>query len=250
MTEGVQSVSRALDLLECLASTPDELPLKEIGFRTELRPPTAHRLLRTLVDRGWVVQSAQTNRYRLSQKLIGIVGDLEARTARLRALARPHLDAVRVATDETVNLVVLDGLTAVYLDQAASSRPIRMFTAVGARVPAYASGAGKAMLAYAPEGVLATLGETGLKPLTPQTLPDVRALDRELADIRVRGFAFDHDEYELGVSCAAAAVCGEDGHSVAALSVSAPSARWAFLDCEHLGSQLAHHADQLSSELY
>lgn len=221
----------------------------ELARGAGLQPPTAHRLVQTLVEREWVVQNPSTSHYRLSRRLLAIVGDLEARTARLRALARPHLVALRDLSGESTNLVVLDGLAAVYIDQVPSRRPIRIFTEIGARVPAYASGAGKAMLAFQPPAVQRALERVVLEPLTVHTLSDQAALKRALRQARSRGYAFDNGEYEIGVACTAAPIRAGEGTAVAAISVSAPAARWRALDRDGLGRELAARAREISEEL-
>lgn len=249
MTESIQSVSRALELLERLSEQNEGVSLTQLARGAGLQPPTAHRLLQTLVERQWVVQDPGTTRYRLSQKLLGIVGDLEATTSRLRVLARPHLEAVRDLSGESANLVLLDGLSAVYVDQAQSLRPIRMSTEIGTRVPAYASGAGKAMLAFAPHSAQRTLRRTPLLRITRQTITDFGVLRRELEKIRALAYATDDEEYELGVACTAAAIRGADGTARAAISVSAPAYIWRELDRAQLGQQLVEHAAKISARL-
>lgn len=249
MTELVQSVQRALGLVEQLAGTDGDVSLTELARRTGLQAPTAHRLLRTLIDRDWVVRNPATSHYRLSYKLLAIAGGIEARERRLRSVARPSLEALRDATGESTNLVVLDGLAAVYIDQVAGTRPIRMFTEIGARVPAYASGAGKAMLAHVPAAVRTTLKRAPLEALTDRTMTEPAALQAELGRVRERGYAIDDEEYEIGVACIAAAIVTGDGKVAGAISVSAPAARSRALDRAHLGRQLAEHARAIADQL-
>jgi len=242
-------VVRALDLLEMVASADGEIALVELARRTGLQPPTAYRLVQTLVEREWVVQNPRTRRYRLSHKLLAVVGNIEARTARLRGVSRPHLEALRDATDESTNLVVLEGVAAVYVDQVPSSRPMRMFTEIGGRVPAYASGAGKAMLAFQASGVAsALLAGAQLKQLTAHTVTDRAALERELERVRERGYALDNEEYETGVVCVAAAILAHDATALGAISVSGPAARLQAVDLDELGRNLAAHAHEVSHE--
>jgi len=245
----VQSVARALFLLEAVART-DEAPLSQITRETGLTPSTAHRLLATLIACGYVMQSAESGRYRLTHKVVAIAGDAEARQARLRSGARPHLDAVRQATGETVNLVILEGFSATYVDQVEGSAAVRMFTQIGRRVPAHATGAGKALLAFQPEASLEPLfAAEPFAGLTPMTITRAAELREELAGARDRGYATDIEEYESGVGCVAAPVLGSDGRAVAAISVSAPLARLQALDVAKVGAALAGRTAELAREL-
>src|SRR4051812_46678498 len=147
MAQRLQSRDRALDLIEALAAA-DELGVSEIASRTGLVPSTAHRLLGTLVARGYAAQSPASGRYLLGYKLLELTSGLQDRMARLRTAARPHLEAIQAETGETTNLVVLDGRDGVYLDSVAGTRSVRLFTEIGRSIPAHTSGAGKALLAW------------------------------------------------------------------------------------------------------
>src|SRR3954468_1094298 len=143
----VQSLERALDLLEALAGA-DDLGVSEIAARTGLVPSTAHRLLGTLVARGYAAQNPATGRYLVGYKLLELTSGLQDRLGRLRSAARSHLEAIQRETGETTNLVVLEGLSTVYVDSVPGTRSVRLFTEVGLAIPAHTSGAGKALLAW------------------------------------------------------------------------------------------------------
>jgi IclR family acetate operon transcriptional repressor len=239
----VQSVARSLEILETLAGA-QELGLVEIAARTDLRPSTAHRLLGTLVARGYAVRSA-TGRYRLGHKLAELAGAAGERTDRLRALARPYLAAVQRETGETANLSVLVVPDSVYIDQVDGNRAMRMLARIGAAVPAHASAAGKAMLAYAPPGSL----HEPLAALTENTITTLAALERALDGVRTRGYAVDDEEHEPGVGCVAAPVFDHRRGGLAALSVSAPIQRIRSGGPARLGALLAEQAAALSSAL-
>jgi len=248
--DSVQSLERAFDLLEAL-SAGGELGVTELASRTGLVPSTAHRLLHTLTKRGYVAQSPETGRYQLGYKVVEVASALEHRLSRLRAVARPHLEALQKATGETVNLVVLDADRVVYVGQVEGSRSVRMFTAVGAAAPAHTTGSGKAIMAYGPPEVVELLyaDREPLERLTPRTLVTVEALQDDFKRIRRRGYALDNEEHEEGVSCVAAPVFDHTGLPVAAISVSGPTARILHADTAELGALLVDHARQVSEAL-
>jgi IclR family acetate operon transcriptional repressor len=245
----VQAVARAFALLEQLAGQ-EEAGLADLARRVDLHPSTAHRLLASLIDCGYASQSRITGRYRLSRKVMQLATGSRALDAHLRTVARPHLEAIRTEVGETTNLVALEGMSAVYLEQAESRRAVRLFAEPGRRVPAHASGAGKAMLAFLDAAVLERVYASGpWERLTPGTITEPAALRRELQRVRRRGFAVDDEEYEEGVSCVAAPVLDAGGHVCAALSLSAPSARLKRRGFDALGALLTRHAGEISRDL-
>ena len=248
--DSVQSVSRAFDILEALAGS-DELGVSELATRTGLVPSTAHRLLATLAKRGYVSQRADSGRYALGYKLVELANGLEQELARLRRVARPHLEGVQRATEETTNLVVLDGDRVIYVDQVQGTRSVRMFTIVGAAALAHTTAAGKAILAFGPPETVAALysEREALERLTTRTLATVQALEEDLARTAKRGYAIDNEEHEEGVSCVAAPVLDRDGRPRAAISISAPTARVLHPDTAELGELLREHADRISAAL-
>lgn len=118
----VQAVARAFGLLEALTAQ-DEMGLTELARGASLHPSTAHRLLASLIHCGYASQSPLTGRYRLGRKVLELARGSRALDAHLRSLARPHLEEIRAAVDETTNLVASEGMSAIYVDQVESRRP-------------------------------------------------------------------------------------------------------------------------------
>jgi IclR family acetate operon transcriptional repressor len=217
----VQSVHRALLLLELLAEAGSPLPISELADRSDLSLGTAHRLLGTLAARGYVRQDSN-RRYVLGTALLPL-GDAATRLLSSRAL--PFMTELAQACGETVNLAVLEDDHVVYVAQAPGRHRMRMFTQVGRRVLPHSTAVGKVLLAWHEEEHLRrVVHRFGLPQRTPHTITSHAAFTAELKVVRERGWALDDEEEELGVRCVAVPV-GPGPGSVAAVSVSAPASR-------------------------
>lgn len=221
---GVQSVERTLNILEFLGSSEQEFGVSEIGAATGLSAGTAHRLLGTLVARGYVHRNQGTRRYGLGLRALTMA--ITARE-RIGPLALPFLEELAEASRETANLAVLEDGSTLYIEQAfPTERTLRMFTDPGNRVPLHATGTGKVLLAYQPPRLIEfILGRTGLSRQTVNTITELPQLRAELQRIRKEGYAADYEEQEEGVRCLASPVFGPDGNIFAAMSVSGPASR-------------------------
>jgi IclR family transcriptional regulator, acetate operon repressor len=218
---GVQSVNRALDVVEVVVDRGGQLSIAEIAAATGLPLPTTHRLLQTLVGRGYMHQ-LPNRQYALGFRLIPLGA---AAGRRLADQAGSVLADLVTATGESANLAVLSGDHAEYVAQVPSRHSMRMFTEVGRRVELHCTGVGKAMLAQLdPADVTEIVRRVGLPSYTPHTVTSEAALLAELETIRDRGFALDEQEQELGVRCAAVAV-PHPSFGWSAVSVSGPVTR-------------------------
>jgi IclR family transcriptional regulator, acetate operon repressor len=247
----VQSVDRTLDVLEALASADDDLSLSQLCVALELPLGTIHRLLGTLIARGYAAQDSQSRRYGPGPKLLEIAARATSHSRfSLRRLAQPYLRALTEATGETSNLIVLQGGEIVYVEQVTSARLVHMFTAVGQRAPLYCTGGGKAILAGLPEQQAEVyLASAQLRPWTPKTITDRERFRQELALTRQRGYAVDDEEREEGVRCVAAPIFDHSGLCVAAISISGPSSRVTLARLAELGPQLCQAAADYSAQL-
>ena len=216
----VQSVERAFTLLETMADADGVMGVSSLAAETGLPLPTIHRLIRTLVELGYLHQDP-SRRYVLGPRLIRL-GERSSRM--LTFFARPHL--LRLASDlgETANLAMLDNDQIVYVAQAPSKHAMRMFTEVGKRVSPHCTAVGKAIFAtMAEDDMRAVLRRTGMARMTDNTVTDPDEFAQRVATAREQGFAFDEGEQELGVRCVAVALT--DAPARLAVSVSGPASR-------------------------
>lgn len=214
----VQSVVKALDLLEALGAAGGELGLSELSAEVGLPLPTIHRLIRTLVARGFVRQ-LPNRRYALGAALMPLG---EVARSMLSEWAEPVLKGIVDALGETANLAVLDGDRVTYVAQAPSRYSMRMFTEVGRQVYPHSTGVGKALLAELDDDVVRSLlSRTGMPAETGNTITDPDVLVAELAHVREVGYALEEGEQELGVRCIAVPL----PRTQMSVSISGPASR-------------------------
>jgi IclR family transcriptional regulator, acetate operon repressor len=243
--DGVQSVERALELLEALAEPGEAKGVSELARATSLPVATIHRLLATMVSRGYVRQDTGSHKYALGSHLIRL-GEAAGRD--FAQFARPYLAELMEASGETANLAMFEDGHVVYVAQVASRHHrVRMFTEVGRRVHLHSSGVGKVVLAFRPRAeVEALLARTSLPRRTPRTITDLGRLLAELDTVAGQGYALDSGEEEVGVRCLAVPVFGVGG-SVAAMSVSAPEGRLQDRDIERVLPEMLRISAALSA---
>lgn len=217
---GVQSIARAFGLLETIADHDGMMGLSQLATESGLPLPTIHRLVRTLVDLGYLRQEP-SRQYVLGPRLIRLG---ESSSQVLSYWARPHLSRLVDELGESANLAMLDDDQIVYVAQVQSRHSMRMFTEVGRRVLPHCTAVGKALMADMPASeVRGLLDRTGMPQQTPNTITDADEFAAALTQTAERGYALDEGEQEVGVRCVAAAV--PDAPTRLALSISGPADR-------------------------
>lgn len=219
--KSVQSVDRAFDVLEVLASHGRPMGISEIARITALPQGTVHRLLLALVARGYARRDNE-RKYAIGAAALRL-GDAANRA--LVSVSSEYLRQLVQLAGETANLAVLEGTTMVYAAQSPSPHTLRIFAEVGRPVPLHSTAVGKAVLAaMSRPDALRLLDRAELIGRTPYTITTLPALLIELDQIEADGFAVDNEEHELGVRCVAVPL--PDLASVrAALSISGPAER-------------------------
>lgn len=195
------------------------LSVAELVGRTGIPRATVHRLARSLADEGWLVRNG--TRFELGIGLFEL-GQRVPRQHNLREIATPFMADLREATGHTVNLAVLDGRDVVYVELLrARNAPQSLKKAkVGGRLPAHATGVGKALLAFSTPDVVEDYLRRPLERLAPRTISDVGVLRSTVAQVRCDGIAYDREESAVGLMCAAAPVFeGRRRNVIAAISI-------------------------------
>ena len=245
----VQVLDRALAALEILADRASECSLTELCTMMKLHKSTVHRLMMVLEQHRLVDKNPDTGRYRLGLKLFEL-GSKALGTTDLRRHARPYLDRLQRELGETVFLCMLDEGQVFYLEKIESQQSVRTGCTVGSRAPVHCTAVGKAMLAELPDAeVNEIVRRRGLKAMTENTITSASALKTELKAIRSRGYAIDNEEKEEGLRCVSAAVRGDSGKLLAALSVSGPAFRVTRERVPEIGKAVMLAASELSEQL-
>ena len=220
----IQSVDRAMTLLEAIAEAGGERPLTELSRRTQLNISTCHHLLSTLVQRGYVAKVPVRRSYALGARIhylcnASLQVDLPARAA-------PFIQRINEKTGETVHLAVLQGDAMMKIAKRESRHPVRVDTGTLGRSDApHATASGKAMLAWLPEDDMRRVLSNGLPRFTPKTITEWPALIEALRHVRRNGYAIDDEEYQPGVICIGAPIRDHNGAVVGAISASTPTMR-------------------------
>ncbi|GAA3752834.1 IclR family transcriptional regulator [Micromonospora maritima] len=219
----VKSAGRTLDLLELLGDQPRHWTAADLAQALGIPKSSLHGLLRTLHARGWVEADAGGTRFRLGVRALR-VGAAYLDGDDSVALLAGVLDELSRRFGEAVHLGRLDGDQIVYLAKRESVHRLRLYSAIGRRLPAHATALGKALLAGLPEPEVDRLLPRPLPRLTPATVTNRRDLGAALAAVRAAGYAVDREENAEGIVCFAMAVPLAEP-AVDAVSVSVPVTR-------------------------
>jgi DNA-binding IclR family transcriptional regulator len=218
----VGAVDHALDLLLLLRDRA-ELRVTDAARELGISPSTAHRQLSTLENRGFVTQDRLTRAYRVGPALIEL-GIASTRAIDLREVSEPHLRELSESMRETVNLMVLQDSSVRFVAGFEADQRVRTHVLTGTLLPAYATSGGKVLLAELSREELRRLYPRGLRRLTPRTKTFTQLLD-ELALVLMRGYAINEQESVEGLSAVAVPLRDRSGATIAAVAMSAPTAR-------------------------
>jgi DNA-binding IclR family transcriptional regulator len=245
---GVQSVDRAISVLEILARR-GSAGVSEVAADIGVHKSTAFRLLSALEERNLVEQANDRGKYQLGFGILRLANAIPSRLDLVRQ-ARPVLDALVTQFGETVNLAVIRSHYAVNVDQVISNAAVASQNWVGQLTPLHATSSGKVLLAHLDEAARRRLLDAaGLARYTDQTITSRKTLDAHLATVVDDGYACTFEEYEIGLNAVAAPVRDHSGHVVGAVSVSGPAYRLDSPRIKELLEDLRQGADRISERM-
>ncbi|AWN35078.1 IclR family transcriptional regulator [Methylobacterium radiodurans] len=248
-TSSVQSVDRALSVLEVLGEDEEGYRLTDLATRTGLSPSTIHRLLTALEQRRFVQFDQSDGMWHVGRRTFA-VGSAFVRRRNFVAPALPILRRLRDQTRETANLAIIDEGEVVFLTQVESREIMRAITRSGGSVPMVTSGVGKVIMAtYSDEDVAAIVQRYGMRRMTPKSLTRASELREVLRRIRRDGYGIDDEEYMMGLRCVSAPIYDAQGEALAAISISGLTSRMTDDRLERLGRLVRDAAHELTEAL-
>lgn len=236
---GAQAIDRALAILDCFTPKTPSVTLTDLITQTGLTTPTAHRIVRALERREFVVRDPHTNRYSIGPAVVELaqIPLQQVSSGDLVATAMPYLQQMRGLTGETAGLHVLVGERRMCVAELVSHEPIRMASGVGTMRSLDRGAAGKVMAAY-------LLGTPDV-----ELRSDVGMTGRQAADIRRRGYAISVGETVVGASAIAVPVLGPGDALVGAINVTGPEARWTRKRITELAPSIVEQSRLLNAQL-
>jgi DNA-binding IclR family transcriptional regulator len=217
----VTVVERALCILDTFGTADRGLSLTEISRLASLPLSTTHRLLGQLAEWG-AVERDDGNRYRVGLRLWEVAARAH-RNVGLREAALPYLEDLYEVTHQNVQLAVLDGTDAVYLERLSGRDAVHVVTRAGSRLPLHATGVGLVLLAHAAHSVRQQVLAGPLVRYTRYTITDPAVLRRTLAAVRRDGYAISDRQIEVVSLSIAAPVRAANGEVAAAVSIVVPA---------------------------
>lgn len=221
----VQSVERALDILDCLGQYPKGCGIAELSKNLDLSKSTIHRIITTLKYKGYVTQNSETDKYQLGIKVLNLSSSI-TNSMDLISIVRPYIREFANKVDEVIHLCIPNESYSniVYVDKVSAentSKSITMSSRIGKTAPIYCTASGKLLLSqYSDDKIRELLKDTKFFKYTENTITDIDSLLEEIHTIRKNSYSLDNIEYDTGVICIAAPIFDKTNRIVAAISLS------------------------------
>lgn len=238
-----KAVIKAFGLLELLVESDRPLGITTIAERSELGKSNVHRLLQTLLTLNYV-RKTDSNCYEATLRIWELGSTVVSRLS-IRDQAKPYMLRLSDMCKETVHLSELDGFEVLYIDKIESKEPVRAYTKLGGRAPAYCTATGKAILSHIDKAILSDC-LTDAQSFTKKTIVDVDRFAAEAKKIRKQRYAINRGEWRVDIIGIGAAIFGEQGTVIGAIGLSAPASRMRLGELEALSPKLVESAEHIS----
>ena len=232
-----------------LSDCNDGLGITEISSLVNLHKSTVHRLLSTLIYKGYVVQDEESSKYKITFKLFEL-GSKKVHKLDLLEISRPYTKMLMESVNEVVHLIIREETDIVYIDKVEANNTISMASRIGKRNPMYCTATGKAILAYLPEEEIREVwNKSKIVKLTKKTNTDFILFKKELQEVKKNGYAIDDEENEIGVKCVGAPIFDMNGDVVAAISVTGPVTRITDDKIDFISNEVMQCTNLISKEM-
>lgn len=254
MSEIINSIDRALDIIILLYHERREMGISEIAKELGLYKSTVHRTLITLENKGFIQQNVDNGKYWFGIKLYAI-GMLVGDKITFKEIIKPYAKELYNEFKEVINVSILEKNSIDYprsiiihkeegLKQVLTVNP-----PVGSSSECHCSGVGKCLLAYSPKNTYEKYIGKPLTKFTRHTIHDWDKLLIELEKVREQGYAVDNEELEIGLTCIGAPILDKNNEAIAAISVSGPTTRMKQGDFEYRIQRVMQTANKIASLL-
>lgn len=223
-SSNLSSVENALRILESFTQNETEKRVTEISTELDLAKSTVSRLLKTLLNQGYVKKNPENQKYSLGNKILTLYSALSSRMEIVKE-AHPFLEDLAKQTQESVQLAEFDNDKIIYMEQIKSSFPIEIFAHIGRINPVHCTSSGKLLLAYQDFDVIENILNGDLKKYTSSTITNPNELKKQLVEIRELGYCYIENEFVDGIVSIAAPIKDYNKNIIAAVSLVGPIQR-------------------------
>lgn len=245
----IQSIDRALQVLELFSLEKPEWGVTEISKALNIYKSNVHNVLTTLAEKGFVIKDSKTDKYKLGIKFFEL-GSIVIKNMDLRKVAHPYIEELSKEFKETVHLGILDKGRVVSIEREESDTGLCSHIEIGKRTPLHCTAVGKAIMSYLSENEInLIIKEKGLKKFTENTITNKEGLKNELKKIRIQGYAVDNIEHEEGVRCVAGPIRDYAGKVIASMSISGPAFRINEDNTPNIAKKVKEYCDCISKEM-
>ena len=245
----IQSIDRALQVLELFSLEKPEWGITEISKALNIYKSNVHNVLTTLAEKGFVLKNSKTDKYKLGIKFFEL-GSIVIKNMDLRKIAHPYIEELFKEFKETVHLGVLDKGRVVSIEREESDKGLCSHVEIGKRTSLHCTAVGKAMMAYLNEDEInLIIKEKNLEKFTENTITTKKELEKEFLKIQKQGYSVDNMEHEEGVRCVASPIRDYTGKVIASMSVSGPAFRINKSNIPNIAKKVKECCDCISEEM-